>query len=97
VLRLFEDRIPREHQARLSLELDESGVADDQEIRNSLSAAGLVIVATRVLIDGGTCRELVYDVRRTRRWSDDEMPAALRALVDRPGVAKLQRDTLRGP
>jgi putative Mg2+ transporter-C (MgtC) family protein len=95
VLRLVEDRMPREHEARLSLELDDSGVADDQDIRSRLSAGGLVILATRVLIDRGTCRELVYEVRRKPHWPRDEMPDALKDLIRRPGIARLRWDTLR--
>jgi putative Mg2+ transporter-C (MgtC) family protein len=95
VMRLVEDRMPRERDARLSLELDDSVVTDEREIRHRLSAAGLVILATRVVIDGGTCRELVYEVRQSRPWAHNEMPEALQALVGRRGIAKLQWDTLR--
>jgi putative Mg2+ transporter-C (MgtC) family protein len=95
VLRLIEDRMPRERDARLSLELDDSGLADEQEIRTRLSGAGLAILATRVVIDGGICREVVYEVRRSAPWAHHEMPDVLKALVGRPGITRLQWDTLR--
>jgi len=94
-LKFWEDRMPREHSARLSLELDASGGIDDQEVRRRLSAAGLVIVATRVAVDHGTFRELVYEVRGIGKWSHDELPQALGVLASRPGIARLKWDTGR--
>ena len=93
-LRSIEDRMPRERNARLSLQLDDSGVIDEPTLRHRLSGAGFVIQAVRMVIDGGICRELVYDVRLIQRRSRSEMPDALRALMGEPGIARLQWDTL---
>lgn len=95
VLKFVEDRMPRERAARLAVELDQSGVAGEQDIRTWLSAARLVILTTRrVLIDGATCRELVYDVQQRATGRRNEMPEELRILIGRPGIAKMQWDIL---
>lgn len=93
-LRAVEDRMPRERNARLSVHLDDSGVVDEQALRHRLSGAGFVIQAARVVVDGGICRELVYEVRLIQTRSRSEMPDALRALMHEPGITRLQWDTL---
>jgi putative Mg2+ transporter-C (MgtC) family protein len=94
VLPSVEDRMPRERTARLSLHLDESGVVNEQQLRDRLSAAGFVMQAARVVVDRGICRELVYEVRVTQSRSRGEMPEGLRALIGQPGIASMQWDTL---
>jgi putative Mg2+ transporter-C (MgtC) family protein len=94
-LKQLEARMPREHDARLSLELSESGAPDDEEIRRELAAAGVAVLVTRVRIEAGTYRELVYEVHQRPRRSHTDVPDVVRALMIRPGVAKLQWDVLR--
>ena len=95
VLPPLEGRLPREQDARLALQLNPAVLPDDQEIRAQLTAGGLEILAARVRMENGTCRELVYEVRRRPRRAANEMPAVIKAVAVRSGVASLQWDILR--
>jgi putative Mg2+ transporter-C (MgtC) family protein len=95
VLRWVEDWLKQEVRARFSIWL-EAGGPDEEEIRRTLAAARLSVDGCRVVIDAARGRrELVFELRQTRRRPNTDTPAVLDALARRTGVAKLQWDALR--
>jgi putative Mg2+ transporter-C (MgtC) family protein len=88
ILQPWEERLPREQDARLALQPSPAVVPDHREIRDELAAGGLEILAARVRIENGTCRELVYEVRRRPRRFPNDMPDVIKAFAVRPVVAR---------
>jgi putative Mg2+ transporter-C (MgtC) family protein len=95
VLKGFEDRMRREHRARLSLELEASGPSDS-DIRRRLEEAGLSIVGLRCVLERtGLHRQLQFEVSQMRRFSSTESPALIGEIALAPGVIKVEWDALR--
>jgi len=88
-LKWVEERLRREHHARLSIEF-ELGALREQDIRRVLRDAGHEIVASRVaLSQTGRHRELVFDLRAQRYPGDTETPDFCEMLAKERGVVKL--------
>ncbi|HTW38524.1 MAG TPA: MgtC/SapB family protein [Steroidobacteraceae bacterium] len=94
-LRWFEDRMRREHHARLSVELDASGPAES-EIRRRLEHAGLAVIGMRCALERtGTQREFQFEVSQMRRFSASQAPPLLGELALEPGVIRVQWDGIQ--
>ena len=87
VLKPIENKMVSEHQARLVLTTNDSGLAGE-EIRARLRAGGIEI-ATVNLIVGRDSREYAFRVRELGRSSRDAVPPVIEELANRPGVSAL--------
>jgi putative Mg2+ transporter-C (MgtC) family protein len=94
-LRLVEARLPRELQARLSIELNQSGALDDREIVGKLSAAGLKVMASRSGTQSGLFRELMFEVRFLSGHTVNDTPEVIRTLMVKREIDRLEWEILR--
>jgi putative Mg2+ transporter-C (MgtC) family protein len=93
ILKWIEERLPREHRAHLTIELDASG-PDEMHIRATLTQAGLAVLGARLAVN---CvnhdRKFVFQLRDIRpSLSTSETPAFLAQLASQEGVKLLYWD-----
>ncbi len=86
-LKPIESRMVTEHQARLVLTINGSGLVGE-EIRARLRAGGIEI-ATVNLVVGQDSREYAFRVRELGRSSRDAVPPVIEELANRPGISVL--------
>ena len=88
-LKRFELGLKQDRQATLVLDAIGDG-PEDKDIRSSITAAGLKIIACSVAYDAkGNSREFTYSLQWHGRASETEVPDAVRALVNRSGIHKV--------
>jgi putative Mg2+ transporter-C (MgtC) family protein len=93
ILKWIEERLPREHRAHLTIELDASG-PDEMHIRATLTQAGLAVLGARLAVN---CvnhdRKFVFQLRDIRpSLSTSETPAFLAQLASQEGIKLLYWD-----
>jgi len=87
--------VPREHRAKLALEVDFRGPTD-ADVRELLARAGLSVGGARAVIHMDTeRRELLFDLRHLRLSTETVPPAVLGELSRKTGVIKVSWDGLR--
>jgi putative Mg2+ transporter-C (MgtC) family protein len=88
-LKRFELSLKQDRQATLVLDAIGDGPWDE-DIRSSITAAGLKIITCSVAYDAkGNSREFTYSLQWRGRASETEVPDAVRALVNRYGIHKV--------
>jgi putative Mg2+ transporter-C (MgtC) family protein len=89
VLKVVEDRMKQDRQARLSLVVNSSGPSEN-EIRSSLAQAGLK-VASCAFAHSPEARstELNCDLHWSAPADEHGVPAVIHALAERPGVIRI--------
>lgn len=93
VLKWLENRLRREHRARLTIETAADG-PDEDEVRRRLRGAGLLVLANRVWLQSSSGhRKLVFETRVVGGERDVGTPAVVRELAGAPGVISLEWQT----
>jgi putative Mg2+ transporter-C (MgtC) family protein len=88
-LQWIETRLPREHRARIAIELDAKGPGV-AEMRRRIGAAGLSIVASRIEVHvSGETRRIEMELRRVRSAHEIETPALIEELTRTPGIVNV--------
>ena len=95
VLRWIEDRLRQQIRTRLSVMIADDGPSDSA-LRQRLSAAGLAIAGTRIMVNRSEgYRELTLELKQLRLARDTTMPPIVTDLASEAGIIKLQWDALR--
>ena len=90
-----ESRLRQQIRTRLSLMIADSGPSESA-LRQRLSAAGLAIAGTRVILNRGEgYHELIFDLWQWRLAADTATPSIVSDLAAEAGVMKLRWDALR--
>ncbi len=91
-LKLVEDRIQKDHLAKLGIVTESSGPTEN-EIRGLLSAGGFRIRSTSVaMLHAGADRELNLSVQCSAPMNQTEVPETIETLARYPGVVRLAWD-----
>lgn len=91
-LKLVEDRIQKDHLAKLGIVTESSGPTEN-EIRGLLSAGGFRIISTSVtMLHSGADRELNLSLQWRANTDQTEVPQTIEALARYPGVLRLAWD-----
>jgi putative Mg2+ transporter-C (MgtC) family protein len=94
-LRWFEERLREQVRTQLSIMVAEDGPSETA-LRQRLTAAGLSIVGTRVILNRNEAyRELIFEIRQFRLAHDTTTPAIVTELAGEAGVMKLRWDAMR--
>lgn len=95
VLRWIEDRLRQQIRTRLSIMIANDGPSDSA-LRQRLTAAGLAIAGTRIILNRSEgYRELIFELKHLRLARDTAMPPVVTELASEAGIIKLQWDALR--
>jgi putative Mg2+ transporter-C (MgtC) family protein len=88
-LKVVEDRMKQDRQGKLSLVVDSSGPSEN-EIRSSLKQGGIKVASCAFAhTSEARTTELNCDLHWSAPAADNEVPAAIHALAERPGVIRI--------
>jgi putative Mg2+ transporter-C (MgtC) family protein len=89
-LKAIENRLQIQHRARLILELDSEGPAEE-EVRERLIRGGLTIAGTRWrLLRDSAHRNLMFEIRYPRNAAQTQVPPVAKSLAGQAGVVCLE-------
>lgn len=95
VLQWIESRLQQQTRTQLSVMVADNGPSEDA-LRQRLSAAGLSIAGTRIILNRSAgYRQLIFELRQLRLAQDTTTPAVVTELAGEAGIMKLRWNALR--